>query len=51
MLRQGTSIKAIGDLFGHRSTESTCVYLRLDVEDLREVALDLPVEAHKEDRS
>ncbi|MFN8543239.1 MAG: site-specific integrase [Candidatus Binatia bacterium] len=32
LLRQGTSLKTIGDLLGHRSTESTCVYLRLDVE-------------------
>ena len=50
-LRQGTSIKTIGDLLGHRSTESTRVYLRLGIEDLREVALDLPLEAHQEDRS
>jgi integrase len=35
LLRQGTSLKAIGDLLGHRSAESTCVYLRLYVEDLR----------------
>jgi site-specific recombinase XerD len=45
LLRQGTSLKAIGDLLGHRSVESTCVYLRLHVEDLREAALDLPREA------
>ena len=45
LLRQGTSLKAIGDLLGHRSAESTCVYLRLHVEDLRDVALDLPPEA------
>jgi integrase/recombinase XerD len=44
LLRQGTSIKAIGDLLGHRSVESTCVYLRLHVADLRETALDLPRE-------
>ena len=44
LLRQGTPLKAIGDLLGHRSTESTCVYLRLHVEDLREVALPLPPE-------
>jgi site-specific recombinase XerD len=44
LLRQGTSIKAIGDLLGHRSIESTCVYLRLHVADLREAALDLPRE-------
>ena len=42
LLRQGASMKTIGDLLGHRSAESTCVYLRLDVEDLREVALNLP---------
>jgi len=44
LLRQGTSIKAIGDLLGHRSTESTCVYLRLHVDDLRDAALDVPQE-------
>jgi len=42
LLRQGTSMKTIGDILGHRSAESTCVYLRLAVEDLREVALDVP---------
>jgi integrase/recombinase XerD len=42
LLRQGTSLKTIGDLLGHRSAESTSVYLRLDVEDLRQVALELP---------
>jgi integrase len=43
LLRQGTSVKAIGDLLGHRDPESTCVYLRLAVEDLRGVALPVPV--------
>ncbi|RLA52273.1 MAG: integrase [Gammaproteobacteria bacterium] len=42
LLRQGTPLKTIGDLLGHRTAESTCVYLRLDIEDLREVALDVP---------
>ncbi len=50
LLRQGTSLKTIGELLGHRSTESTCVYLRLHVEDLRDVALDLPAEARQEMR-
>jgi integrase/recombinase XerD len=45
LLRQGTSLKAIGDLLGHRSAESTSVYLRLHVEDLRDAALALPQEA------
>jgi|HubBroStandDraft_1064217.scaffolds.fasta_scaffold30111_3 integrase/recombinase XerD len=44
LLRRGTSLKAIGDLLGHRSAESTCVYLRLHVDDLRDAALDLPRE-------
>lgn len=42
LLRQGTSLKTMGDLLGHRRAESTCVYLRLDVEELRQVALELP---------
>lgn len=45
LLRQGAGLKAIGDLLGHRSLGSTCVYLRLHVEDLRAVALGLPAEA------
>ena len=44
LLRQGTSLKVIGDLLGHRSAESTCVYLRLATDDLRDVALPLPQE-------
>jgi len=48
LLREGTPLKTIGDLLGHRSTESTCVYLRLHVEDLREVALDLPADDRTE---
>jgi len=42
LLRQGVGLKTIGDLLGHRNAESTCVYIRLAVEDLREVALNLP---------
>lgn len=42
LLREGVSLKAIGDVLGHRSLESTCLYLRLATEDLRGVALDLP---------
>lgn len=44
LLREGTSLKAIGDLLGHRSSEATCVYLRLHVDDLRDAALDIPPE-------
>jgi integrase/recombinase XerD len=42
LLRQGTPIKSIGDLLGHRRIESTSTYLRLHVDDLRDVALALP---------
>jgi site-specific recombinase XerD len=42
LLRQGTSVKVIGDVLGHRDIESTCVYLRLAIDDLRGVALEVP---------
>ncbi len=48
LLREGASLKTIGDLLGHRSAESTCVYLRLHVEDLREVGLDVPTDDRTE---
>lgn len=44
LLRQNTSLKTIGDLLGHRSPRSTVSYLRLNVEDLRDAALELPSE-------
>lgn len=42
LLRGSVPQKIIGDLLGHRSTESTNVYLKLAIEDLRAVALDVP---------
>ena len=42
LLDRGVGIKLIGDLLGHRSLESTCVYLRLQIGTLRDVALPLP---------
>lgn len=47
LLRSGLSLKTIGDLLGHRTFESTCVYLRLAVDDLRDVALDLPADVDR----
>jgi hypothetical protein len=32
----------LGDLLGHKNAESTSVYLRLSIDHLRDVALDLP---------
>lgn len=50
LLRCGLPLKTIGDLLGHRTPESTGVYIRLTTEDLREVALNVPAlsEAEKE---
>jgi site-specific recombinase XerD len=42
LLRRGVPLKTIGDLLGHRTAESTNVYLRLATDDLRRVALPLP---------
>ena len=35
-------MKAIGDVLGHRHTESTLTYVRLSVDDLRTVGLEVP---------
>ena len=42
LLRQGVSLPAIGAALGHRDGESTAVYLRLAVDDLRDVGLPVP---------
>jgi site-specific recombinase XerD len=42
LLRRGVGLKTLGDLLGHRTAESTCAYLRLATDDLREVALPVP---------
>ena len=44
MLRAAASLKEIGDLLGHRSADSTLVYLKLATEDLRAVAMEIPTE-------
>jgi len=42
MLQQGQSMKAIADVLGHASLQSTAIYAKVDLEHLRGVALDLP---------
>jgi hypothetical protein len=42
LLRQAVPLKVIGDVFAHRSATSTMAYLKLDVEQLRGIALELP---------
>jgi len=51
LLTRGVGIKAIGDLLGHRTLESTCQYLRLDVDMLRGVALPVPTFERTEESS
>jgi site-specific recombinase XerD len=40
---RGVGIKAIGDLMGHHTIVSTAIYLRLQTDVLRKVALPVPV--------
>jgi len=42
LLRAQVPLKVIGDLLGHRATDSTAVYLKLATADLRAVALEVP---------
>lgn len=46
LLKNGTPLKTIGDILGHRTAESTWMYLRLATEDLRAVALTVPGSRH-----
>jgi site-specific recombinase XerD len=41
-MKNGTPLKTIGDILGHRTAESTSMYLRLATADLRDVALAVP---------
>lgn len=49
LLREGAALKTIGDILGHRNAESTGVYLRLELDELRDVALPLPPPAVTEE--
>lgn len=40
LVRQGVKLKTVGDCLGHDSSETTFVYTKLAVEDLRSVSLD-----------
>jgi site-specific recombinase XerD len=44
MIQASVPLKAIGDLLGHRASDSALVYLKLATEDLRVIALDIPAE-------
>jgi site-specific recombinase XerD len=42
LLRAAIPVKLIGDMLGHRSADSTAVYLKLATTDLRAVCLEIP---------
>jgi integrase/recombinase XerD len=42
LLRSAVPLKVIGDVLAHRSTQSTMIYLKLDLEELRGIALEIP---------
>ena len=48
LFARGVGIKTIGDLMGHHCLASTAVYLRLQTEGLREVALPVPSRSRSE---
>jgi site-specific recombinase XerD len=43
MLRQGASLPTISSVLGHESTQTTMEYLRVDIINLRECVLDVPL--------
>ncbi len=47
LLNSGVTIKAIGDVLGHRSEQATTVYLKLATADLRSIALEVPTEVSR----
>jgi integrase/recombinase XerD len=42
LVQRGFALKVVGDLLGHQHPDSTVPYTKLAVEDLREVALEVP---------
>lgn len=42
LVQRGFPLKTVGDLLGHHHPDSTLVYTKLAIEDLRDVALDVP---------
>jgi site-specific recombinase XerD len=45
MLASGQSLKTIRDVLGHTSIESTFIYTKVDVETVRQAALEWPIGA------
>jgi integrase/recombinase XerD len=43
LLNAGVAMKSIGDVLGHRSSDSTAIYLKLATPELRAIGLEIPV--------
>ncbi len=43
LLNAGVTMKSIGDVLGHRSPDSTAIYLKLATPELRAIGLEIPV--------
>lgn len=43
LLQKGETMNTIADVLGHASLSATSIYTKIDIEQLREVALDVPV--------
>lgn len=48
LLEQETPLAVISDILGHIDTDSTAVYLKVDIQKLRECALSFNEEEHHE---
>jgi len=44
MVNKGYSLKAVADVLGHRHLSTTFIYTKVDLNTLKQVALDWPEE-------
>ena len=44
MVNKGHSLKAVADVLGHRHLSTTFIYTKIDLNALKQVALDWPQE-------
>jgi integrase len=41
-MEQGSPLPVISEVLGHRSTETTMVYIKMDVPDMKKCAMPVP---------
>ena len=46
MLAHDQSLKSIADMLGHRQLDTTLIYTKVDLESLRQAALEWPLEVY-----